>query len=184
MLKRIRVIKRDLKAFIFELLLPMVIIILALLLMRISFVTDFPSRTLTYKTYLDESDQVVVPLSWDAADEGTLSDLKTIIETNYGSDFDVQRYQQPTDIDFDSNELFELKQDDEKLKGGIYFDTISTVNTVDQVPFTSIFNTKSPTSFVTVQTLAAETYMNKIVGSGTSTITVVNNPFPRTLLQL
>lgn len=42
-LKRIRVIKRDMKSFIFELLLPMVIIILALLLMRISFIKDAPA---------------------------------------------------------------------------------------------------------------------------------------------
>ena len=38
MLKRLRVIKRDLKSFFFELILPMVIITLALFLMSINFV--------------------------------------------------------------------------------------------------------------------------------------------------
>lgn len=52
------------------------------------------------------------------------------------------------------------------------------------MPFTSIVNTKSPTSFVTVQTLAAETYMNKITGSGTASITIINHPLPRTQDQL
>lgn len=41
-LKRLRVIKRDYKSFVLELLLPMAIIILALLLMRISFIKDLP----------------------------------------------------------------------------------------------------------------------------------------------
>lgn len=43
-LKRLRVIKRDYKSFILELILPMVIIILALLLMQISFIVDLPSQ--------------------------------------------------------------------------------------------------------------------------------------------
>lgn len=62
-----------------------------------------------------------MPISWDAANEGSLSDLKTIIETNYGNDLDVKRYHRATDVAFDSNELFDLKQDDDRLKGGIYF---------------------------------------------------------------
>lgn len=51
-LKRIRVIKRDLRAFIFELLLPLIVILLAMLFMRISFIEDFPSQTLNYQMYL------------------------------------------------------------------------------------------------------------------------------------
>lgn len=43
-LKRLRVIKRDYKSFILELLLPMGIIILALLLMQISFIKDLPEQ--------------------------------------------------------------------------------------------------------------------------------------------
>ena len=43
-LKRLRVIKRDYKAFILELILPMIIVIFALLLMRISFIVDLPEQ--------------------------------------------------------------------------------------------------------------------------------------------
>lgn len=70
------------------------------------------------------------------------------------------------------------------MKGGIYFDPITTVSGKDTIPFTSLVNTKSPTSFATTQTLAAEAYMNQITGSGTASITLVNYPFPRTLSQL
>lgn len=50
-LKRLRVIKRDYKSFILELLLPMVIIVLALLLMTVSFIVDLPEQELSLTTY-------------------------------------------------------------------------------------------------------------------------------------
>lgn len=49
--------------------------------------------------------------------------------------------------------------------------------------FTSIVNTKNPTSVVYLQTLAAETYINKLQSSNIS-ITAVNAPMPRTNDQL
>ena len=52
-IKRFRVIKRDPKSFIFELLLPLLIIVLALLLMTVTFVSDSPSQTLNYDLYYD-----------------------------------------------------------------------------------------------------------------------------------
>lgn len=51
-LKRLRVIRRDIKSFLFELILPMVIFIIAMFLMRISFVKDFSSMDLSYDVYL------------------------------------------------------------------------------------------------------------------------------------
>ena len=92
--------------------------------------------------------------------------------------------QQNTDILFDTVDLSDLKEKDEKLKGGIYFDVGATVGGRDTIPFTSIVNTKSPTSVITTQTLAAEAYMNHLTGSGTASITVVNKPFPKTQDQL
>ena len=80
--------------------------------------------------------------------------------------------------------MADLKLEDEKLKGGIYFDVVATVGGRDTIPFTSIVNTKSPTSFITTQTLAAEAYMNHLTGSGTASITVVNKPLPKTQDQL
>ena len=44
-------IKRDIKSFLFELILPIVIIILALLLMTVSFITDSPYQELNYNIY-------------------------------------------------------------------------------------------------------------------------------------
>jgi len=50
-MKRLRVIFRDLKSFVFELILPFVIIILALFLLRINFIKDFNSQALIPSTY-------------------------------------------------------------------------------------------------------------------------------------
>lgn len=64
-LKRVRVIKRDIKSFLFELILPLVIIILALLLMTVNFITDSPSETISYEKYYDlesKPDPVMVPI--------------------------------------------------------------------------------------------------------------------------
>lgn len=51
-LKRLRVIRRDIKSFVFELILPMVIIVLALMLMKISFIHDLAPMDMTYDIYL------------------------------------------------------------------------------------------------------------------------------------
>lgn len=62
-LKRFRVIRRDLKSFLFELVLPIVIIIFALLLMQISFITDFSAQEINVNTYLGEQNPVLVPVA-------------------------------------------------------------------------------------------------------------------------
>ena len=120
-LKRIRVIKRDIKSFILELILPMAIILLGMFLMRIPFIRNAPDQTLTYRTYLDEANSVRVPLSWAAANNAAFSDMQTVIESNYGPQFKVSTYENPTDVEFDAGDLFSIKQKDIKLKGGIYF---------------------------------------------------------------
>lgn len=51
-MKRFRVIRRDWKSFIFELILPIIIMIFALFLMRISFITDQSAQTININTYL------------------------------------------------------------------------------------------------------------------------------------
>ena len=50
-------------------------------------------------------------------------------------------------------------------------------------PFTSIVNTRIPTSSIFIPTLAAETYINSIQNSNI-TITVVNKPFLLTYNEL
>ena len=79
----------------------MLIIILALLLMRISFIEDLPSRTLNYKTYLEESGSVKIPIAWDKTGED-LTNLESIIKSRYSAGFDVQSFSATDDITFDS----------------------------------------------------------------------------------
>jgi hypothetical protein len=50
-------------------------------------------------------------------------------------------------------------------------------------PFTSIVNTRIPTSMFFLQNLAAETYINRIKSSNI-TISMVSKPLPRTYNQL
>ena len=63
LLKRIRVIKRDLKSFLFELILPLVIITLALLLMRVSFITDQPEQRYNMEYYTNDSSPMIFGLA-------------------------------------------------------------------------------------------------------------------------
>ena len=87
----------------------------------------------------------------------------------------VQTSTSQTPVYFDTNFLFPLKKSDETLKGGIYFWPEDS----GVYSYKTFANTRSPTSILSVQTLATEAYMNYISGN-TSTITVVNAPFPRT----
>lgn len=85
MLKRFRVIKRDLKSFLFELVLPIVIIIFALLLMQISFITEFSAQTINVNTYLSEQNPVLVPVASTDATFAFANTMKTTMETKYGT---------------------------------------------------------------------------------------------------
>ena len=61
-----------------------------------------------------------------------------------------------SDADFDENNLYPIKQSMETIKGGIYYEDPSTALGVKTLyPSTSIVNTRSPTSLLTVQTMAA-----------------------------
>ena len=97
----------------------------------------------------------------------------------YNDKMDVQKSTSATVKNFDEQFLFPLKEADETLKGGIYFNPVDN----GTYSYKAIVHTRSPTSVLTVQTLAMETYMNHISGN-TSRITVVNAPFPKTFLEL
>jgi hypothetical protein len=71
----------------------------------------------------------------------------------------------------------------DSLKGGIYFYPSSVQSGITKIPFTTIINTRSPTSVVALQTLAAEAYINHL-GTRLITITPVSKPLPRTYNQL
>lgn len=74
------------------------------------------------------------------------------------------------------------------MKGGIFFEesvTTASVPPLTKLPFTSIVNTRSPTSFISIQTLAAEAYTNLYkTGTDRVTITPVNKPLPKTFREL
>lgn len=73
-LKRLRVIFRDLKSFVFELILPFVIILLALFLLRINFIKDMTYQSLTLSTYLTEKNPMGIPIASDSTTY--LNDMK------------------------------------------------------------------------------------------------------------
>lgn len=76
--------------------------------------------------------------------------------------------------------MYPIKQADETLKGGVYFiENSNHLFDTTVLTMTTIINTRSPTSFITIQTAAAEAYMNAKL-SQNKTITVVNDPFPET----
>lgn len=108
-LKRLRVIRRDLKSFIFELVLPMLIILLALMLMRISFIKDLDSQELTYRNYTKEGTPIYVPIAAASADSAYLSSLKTEIQNTKGDILSVDDKVAATDLDFDKTILYPKK---------------------------------------------------------------------------
>ena len=72
------------------------------------------------------------------------------------------------------------------MPGGIFVEptyTNASITPNNIYPFTSVVNTRVPTSFFFLQNLAAETYINYLQGSNI-TITMVNKPFLRTYNQL
>lgn len=77
------------------------------------------------------------------------------MQTARGDILSVEEFLAPTDLDFDKNFLFPKKLSLSTLKGGIYFQPPTVQSGINTIPFTSIVNTRSPTSVVTIQTLAA-----------------------------
>lgn len=106
--KRLRVIKRDSKSFVFELILPILIIILALFIMRISFVTDYQPQTINVYTYLGEQKPVIVPIA--STDTTYMPTFAGYLSGNYGSDISVSSdTTNNLAANFDQNYLLPLK---------------------------------------------------------------------------
>lgn len=60
----------------------MIIIFLALQLMIVSFISDFPNQELTFRTYLNETNPVFLPIA--SSNETLLGNLGTKISDQYG----------------------------------------------------------------------------------------------------
>ena len=146
-MKRLRVIRRDPKSFCFELLLPIVVMIIGLLIMNITFVTDQPERVINLQLFLQNQNPVVVPIGSDAS--AFVTSLETTLDTKYGSEIDVKPdTTDTTAATFDTNFLRPLKAQDKYLTGGVFFDN-STVSAGGNTYYRyySIVNTRTPSSF-------------------------------------
>lgn len=179
-LKRLRVIRRDMKSFLFELVLPFIIILLGLFLLRVSFINDFDSQPITIDNYLSDHNPVVIPVGSDNA--AFASSMQTAISSKYGSKVSVVADTTNTAASsFDQYYLFPIKKSQTTLKGGIFF--VQTAGASSTYPYNTLVQTRSPTSPIFLNSLASETFLNQVLGKSV-TISTYNHPMPRTYQQL
>lgn len=160
-LKRLRVIRRDMKSFLFELLLPFFIILFSLFLLRISFITDFESQPLTIDTYLANQNPVVIPVGSNPTSYA--STVGGDISTKYGTKVSVQEDStDSTAATFDKNFLLPKKQAQTTLLGGLFFQQSSTASGSNTIyTYNTVANTRTPTSPLFLSTLASQTIINQ-----------------------
>jgi hypothetical protein len=128
--------------------------IFAMLLMRISFLTDFQAQTININTYLSEQNPVFVPIG--STDTTHTPTFAKHLSDNHGSTI-ISVSSDPTNTapaNFDQNYLFPFKLQKKTLKGGIFFKKPAVADTT--LEFTTLVNTRSPTSFFFLQALATE----------------------------
>lgn len=58
----------------------MIIIVAALLLMKISFIKDFPEQALTFNTYVEQNGPNIIPISATSANSAFLDTLELRIK--------------------------------------------------------------------------------------------------------
>lgn len=135
------------------------IIVLALLLMTISFIVDLPEQDLSLATYAPKVSPLEIPIS--SADLTLLNSLEGKLTSKYGSKLRVTKDTSSSNAaSFDADFLREKKKRVDFLMGGIYFNNPSVVSGKNVYEFTTIVNTRVPTASFYLQTLAAETYIN------------------------
>jgi len=182
-LKRLRVIIRDLKSFLFELILPFIIILLALFLLRINFIKDQNSKSFSLSTYLTDENPTLIPIGSDTT--GFSTTMSGILSSNYGSQINVAVDSASTiPADFDKNFLFKKKLAVKTLKGGIFFYTntvTSGSNTLYR--FNTLVSTRTPSSSLFLTNLATETILRNL-GYTAASIQGLNHPLPKTYKQL
>lgn len=132
----------------------MAIIILALLLMQISFIKDLPEQELTFGTYLSQASPIDIPIG--SSDVILLNGIESKLNSKYASLISVAKDTSSTTANnFDQNFLKNKKTSLRFLMGGLFFNGLSTVGADNVYEYTTIVNTKVPTSSIYLQSLAA-----------------------------
>ena len=86
----------------------MLIIVLALLLMTISFIVDLPAKEINSNLFAQDKSPVELPIG--SADSTLLNSMETVLQQNYGSQLEIVKdTASTTDLAFDKDVLFPLK---------------------------------------------------------------------------
>jgi hypothetical protein len=121
----------------------------------------------------------VVPIGSDST--AFTARMQADLSSKYGSNIRVETDTTSASLaDFDYNFLFPRKLEQESLKGGIFFK--STAATRDGNTFyhySTLVNTRSPTSPFLLENLATEAILKEMLGKSVS-IGMTNSPMPRT----
>lgn len=125
-----------------------------------------------------------MPISAAEEEIGLANRVKNIIDQRYEGIVQTNVFVYDTDLDFDQDVLFPMKLRNQKAKGGIYFSPEERKGPFTLIPFTTIVNTQAPSSFGSLQTLAAESYINTLLPEDSQiSITLVSKPLPLTTFQ-
>lgn len=124
-------------------------------LMRISFVKDIGPKEFHYNRYLAEENPTPIYIGSASANSSLLDDIQNTITLKYSNSFSVIKSINPSDIEFDQYFVYPIKQANEKTRGAIYFKPSEMRPNKTLLHFTSIMNTKTPTSSISIQSFAA-----------------------------
>jgi hypothetical protein len=120
--------------------------------MRISFLKDLNAQVINSSIYTSTQNPVVIPIG--SADTAYSGRIKTKISADSLINV-LQDTTETTAANFDYNFLFPKKLQQKTLLGGLYFTAKTTVGPNSIYAFNTITNTRSPTSYLYLQTLAA-----------------------------
>ena len=157
---------------------PLIVIVGALFLMKVSFFREMPALTMDLDTYLIAENPLSLPLG--SSNAALLSTTAAKITTKYCSKIDlILDNTATTVINFDYNFVFPKKILKPILKGGIFLDPSSTSGANTYYPFNTLINTKIPTGAIFLPTLAYESIINTQFNKNIK-ITAISHPLPYT----
>lgn len=162
----------------YEFIIPIGIIVLAMFLMRISFVTDPPDQTINLDIFKSEG----LPLAFPVSGNDTAGNITTIVNrlnTDFSGKLSAAQYSSASVQAFDNNTLFPQKHAGQ-LKGGLFLS--NTASTLNYLPY-FLLNTRSQTTPLLFPTLYTQSLTNTLIANPI-TITLINSPFPRTYQAL